>query len=587
MYYPVMASLITKTKKGRPYLYWVRSARVDGKPRIVEQVYLGPKERVLRELKEAYAQGARPEPCRLQRLQTREFGASALLWHWAERLQLAQIVDRHVPPPARRRRTHLSVGQYLVIAAINRAVDVRSKRALYRDWYQGSVLSRLLPATEGALSSQRFWDHMDRVEPEHLEAIQRDLLERLEDLFGLGDRALLYDTTNFYSFIDTFNERCELPQRGDNKQKRTDLRQVGLALFEDESTGLPIHHQCYAGNRPDSRQFPEAWGELLRTWTGAFERTPEQLTLVFDAGNTSKANLRGLEKRSVHYVGAVPPSWVPELLEVELADYEKLELAGTKHLKVYRSRRELWGAERTLLVVFSPSLYAQQRATMNRQQQQAEAKLLQLADAIDAWRETGRGKGHQRSSVERKIARWSKREHLHEYLELELDTDEAERVVALRWRWNLDQKRQIQRRWFGKRMLVTDHRDWEELDLVLAYRRLCQTERLFRITKARRGPWWPMYHWTDSKIRVHALYCHFALLMLAIVQKTLREAGLCLDIDRAIHQLQLIDEALVVYTDGRADRILTDMNPLQQRLVQTLGLDQLARTMGTTILKKT
>ena len=46
-----MASLVYKKKKGREYAYWVRSARVNGKTRIVEQIYLGPKDRFLEELK--------------------------------------------------------------------------------------------------------------------------------------------------------------------------------------------------------------------------------------------------------------------------------------------------------------------------------------------------------------------------------------------------------------------------------------------------------------------------------------------------------------------------------------------------------
>lgn len=83
-------------------------------------------------------QHLRPPP--LRRAQIKEFGASALLWHWAERLQPAEIVDRHVPPPPRRRRTPLSVGQYLMTAARNRAIDVGGKRALYEDWYQGGVV---------------------------------------------------------------------------------------------------------------------------------------------------------------------------------------------------------------------------------------------------------------------------------------------------------------------------------------------------------------------------------------------------------------------------------------------------------------
>jgi len=63
--YPTGATIIYKKKGGREYAYWVRSARVNGKPRIVEQVYLGPKDRFLEQVKAAYTQGrgsGRP-PC--------------------------------------------------------------------------------------------------------------------------------------------------------------------------------------------------------------------------------------------------------------------------------------------------------------------------------------------------------------------------------------------------------------------------------------------------------------------------------------------------------------------------------------------
>jgi transposase len=99
-----------------------------------------------------------------------------------------------------------------------------------------------------------------------------------------------------------------------------------------------------------------AWEAFLRQWPGETDRRAEQLTLVFDGGNTSKANLRHLDEHAVHYVGGVPVSWQPDLLEVELSEYGKLELGGTKHVKAYRTKRELWGKERTVVVVFSPTL---------------------------------------------------------------------------------------------------------------------------------------------------------------------------------------------------------------------------------------
>jgi len=91
--------------------------------------------------------------------------------------------------------------------------------------------------------------------------------------------------------------------------------------------------------------------------------------------------------------------------------------------------------------------------------ERSDAKLHTLAAAIERWHETRRGKGYLRSSVEKEIARWSAREHLREYLEVELET-QGERVVKLTWRWNRAHKRQLQRCWLGKRVLVTDNHHW-------------------------------------------------------------------------------------------------------------------------------
>lgn len=584
MYYPTMATIVYKKKKGNEYAYWVRSARVDGNPRIVEQVYLGPKDRFLKEVKAAYTRDRSPGPTPLERVGSKEFGATAWLWKWAEELGLREIVDRHVPAPPGRRNTQLSVGQYLVIAALNRAVDPKSKRSLYEDWYKDSVLSRLWKAKAQELSSQRFWDHMDQVEVEHIEEIQRDVMMVLAERFGVGGETILYDSTSFFTFLDTFNERGELAQRGNNKQKRMDLRQLSLALFEDRETSLPLYHRCYAGNEPDARAFPLAWEAFLRQWPGEIDRKAEQLTLVFDGGNTSKANLRHLDENAVHYVGGVPVSWEPDLLEVELSKYGKLELGGTKHVKAYRTQRELWGKERTVVVVFSPTLYRAQRKSMNREEAKAEERLRELAGQIDAWRESRRGKGHRERSVRRKIHQWTSREHLRDYLDVQVEA-EGDRVARLTWTWDEERKRSVQRRYLGKKMIVTDQHDWDDASIVLAYRRLTRTESLFKMSKSDPGLWWPMFHWTDSKIRVHALYCFFALLLVAILRLKLREAGVVTNVGRAVERLAKVRESVVVYTNGATDRVLMELDETQQELAQALKLTELAEQLGTTVLE--
>jgi len=50
VYYPYMASIVGKKRGNQTYYYLVESARVDGKPRIVDQQYLGSAQEVMARL---------------------------------------------------------------------------------------------------------------------------------------------------------------------------------------------------------------------------------------------------------------------------------------------------------------------------------------------------------------------------------------------------------------------------------------------------------------------------------------------------------------------------------------------------------
>jgi len=116
----------------------------------------------------------------------------------------------------------------------------------------------------------------------------------------------------------------------------------------------------------------------------------------------------------------------------------------------------------------------------------------------------------------------------------------------------------------------------------MAYHKLWEAERLFRIS--RDGPWWPMCHWTDSKVRVHAFYCYLALLLLAILHRQLEDAGISLSVDRCIDRLEALQETLVIYTNGASERVLSERDPLQDQLFLALGLGPIAEQLGTTTL---
>ena len=563
-------------------MYWVRSARVNGKPRIVEQVYLGPRDRVMQDIYKHFTVDKKEQMPELKRVSVREFGASALLYSVACELGLIELIDAVTGQPAN--CTSLSVGVYLVIAAINRAIYPTSKRAI-SEWYPSSVLSRLLVASKEELSSQRFWDHMDMVERPLLDLIQKELLKRTGNLFALDDSFLIYDTTNYYTFISTFNSRCSLAQRGRNKQKRADKRQISLALVTDEENGFPLYHTCYEGNLTDLMSLQPIVASLsvqFSTDSPSIEEAKRGCpTIILDKGNVSKENLLAILNSSFSFIAAIPKNWVKNLYDIPLADFKPLSISETKRVKVYSAENSSLatklGIKGKVVVSFSPTFYRKQVRTLDLLQKQAEQKLLNLSDSIKKEKRTEK-------SIQTEIKNILRHDHLKDFCQHNLTTEEG-KVVSLTWNWDQKKKVQIKHKNYGKTVLYTNRQNISDERIVNAYRSQAKLEQVFRISKSRRpGLWWPAYHWTDSKIRVHALTCFIALILIKVVSMRLEKERISISVENLIERLRQIQEAKIIYANGSTQKVIVERTEQQEEIFKALKLDQLAEQMGNTIL---
>jgi transposase len=285
-----MASLTPKAIHGRTYYYARECQRIHGKPKIVKTTYLGSLEHIL----QAVATAQKPIPPKSAR--PASFGDVAAFWDQAQQLGLVQLIDAQLPKPDQ----GLSVGQYLVLAAINRAACPTSKAKLAR-WYHRTILPRLLPATSDQLSSQAFWNHMERVSEADIQAVEQQLSQRLVQQLGLNLRTLVYDGTNFFTFINT-RTPASLPGRGHNKQHRGDLRQVSLGLLVSTDFHVPLFHQVYAGNLTDATAFQTVSEELAQRHRQLAQGC-EHITLVFDKGNNSTEAFETLDASPFHPAG--------------------------------------------------------------------------------------------------------------------------------------------------------------------------------------------------------------------------------------------------------------------------------------------
>ena len=301
-----MASVVGKRRGKQTYYYLVESARVDGKPRIVSQEYLGTAE----ELVTAMRGDGLGLP---DRTQHKEFGAVAAAWGLLEDPGVVSIIDETAR--ARRSDAGASAGAYLALAALNRLAAPCSKLA-FSDWWATTAAPRFTKIPARVLDHRRFWDAMHAVELGDLERVSQAITLRMVDLFGLDCSSVALDMTNFATFIDTGNDKAPVAQRGKAKQKRTDLRLVGLGLVVTREGGIPLAWHAYPGDKPDVTQFPTLIAALRTRHEAICAATghrPADMTVVFDAGQNSQDNFAYLAGTGLHYIGSVPASDCPDL----------------------------------------------------------------------------------------------------------------------------------------------------------------------------------------------------------------------------------------------------------------------------------
>jgi transposase len=560
-----MASLIAKKKANQLYYYVVESARVDGKPRIVHQTYLGTAEKVAALVKDRTA----PLPLEATAL---DLGLPGALWLAAQQTGVFDLLQSLWPQP----RSGPSPAHYLLLAAIHRICQPGPKTEV-ADWYDRTILRSLWDFPSERFRSQEFWDCFDRIPEEQLEQAQIRLVGVWKQKQLVGRRLLAYDTTNFYTYVASTNTRNELAQRGHNKQGRHNLRQVGLSYVMDGDNGLSLCHHVYPGNRADAEELPEALSRI-----GALldrNQIPrDSVTLVLDKGSAALANTLELEKAGVGWISALPWNQAPAQLRDR--SVEQLPACGSSQPGVRAAGEKMFvhGKEYLCVLKYSACFASEQlnstTATLAKVTQNLRRLAAELSKPQARFTEPG---------IRNKIQRWLLdpfvREVLHYGLELRdnrwhLTFEVDSHALSQLWSQRL-----------GRTVLLTNRMDWTAEQVVAAYSGQQQIERVFRGLKD--GEWlgWgPMYHWTDSKIRVHAFYCMLGISLLQYVHRQSQSAWPDLTVEQLIEQLSPIQQFLLLYPPlgdkgpNRVATVLSKQTLAQQALANSLGLDQLCST---------
>jgi transposase len=319
-----------------------------------------------------------------KRLRVEEFGSLWAANQLDSDVDLAGIVDSVIPQA--RNETGPTVGEYFLYCVLNRMVESRSKRAL-PEWYSDTAIQQIRPVDIDELTSQRYWEKWDRVDEKALEEIAGRFFEKIWELESPEADCLLFDTTNYYSFMASDTD-SDLMRRGKNKASRHSLRQVGLGLLVSRQSRLPLYYRVYPGNVHDSRLFHSVLDEMFGVVCG-LDRTKERLTVVIDKGMNSEGNYTWIdEHQRVHFVTTYSTYFAQELAMTPLEKFEPIDLERNQRqaakgkefdcLVAYRTTGEYWGRQRTVVVTHNPVTARKQNYTLDDKLLVMRAQLLQM-----------------------------------------------------------------------------------------------------------------------------------------------------------------------------------------------------------------
>jgi len=540
-----LGTIVGKKIKNNTYYYYVESKRVDGKPRYVNQVYLGSAEHI----KDKMEAQKDKQPLYSE---IEAFGDVCLLYDMAQKLSLTETLDQCLP----KRNQGVSLGTYALIAAINRAVAPTAKMNI-ADWFSKTILKKLLDIPKGGLSCQRFWDNMDIIKDEHINCFEEIFLEEILGKYPINTSRLIYDATNFFTFFDVDND-SELAKAGHGKDKGTRLKIVGLSMMITPDFNVPLLYDVYPGNTHDSVEFNEMVVKMKDRYTKITGR-PADITISFDRGNNAEDNLKTLEGGKVrfNYVGGLRLSQVNALLEIPKTNYSLLRTAQCgRKIKVYRKKMSLYNRELTVLITYDPKLHKKHMHAHEENISKTQTELEELQQQLinRTGMETIKGQPMTEESVSNRLKGIISRDHMRKIFTTNIIINGRPDRPLLTFRVDKKASNAIARKRFGKRAFFTDRHEWANEEIVSAYNNAWHVEGAFRQLKdTEHLSIRPFFHWTDQKIKVHIFFCILAYRLCCLLNHELKDAGIEISIDKMLRSISEIKKVTTVFGIKKSD----------------------------------
>ena len=590
-----MSGSIVKRQKGNKiYYYYHSSYRVkldlsnkgkrkgSGKSKVITTTkYLGTAEDIYKGLTQGQEKA--------NKILTYLYGLPMALYFAAKKIKLIETINEVIPE----RINGISIGEYLLIAAINRVGKHHSK-AKIGNWFKKTTLPEKMKIDPSKLTSEAYWKAYDAVIPqkkvyEKMEEykdrrknrmtyeetqsyLTENIIWRLEEgiyknlfkAYHFTTDTLLYDTTNFYNYISGSNERCILPQTGKSKDGKHSNRQVGLLVAVESEFGFPLSHCIYQANAHDSSIFPEALTRISQRLS-EFNQGVNDYIVVFDKGNNSQKNMEKVRKISgiKGIVGSLGFNSFKHLRRIPLKNYK----GGYQKWKFVELEDEAFGEKAKVVMTYSEKEKIHELKNFNKKIVETQQKMEELVKKSKTKNIT-----NLKNTIDKKLNQWKIKSSLaSKYITYELIQEQEEIIVKIRKTTNAKNK-QLE---FGKRILFTYNHDLSAETIMRLYHDKHKVEDVFRnFKKGAIVDYSPLYHWTDSKIRVQCFVNVLAYLLIKLVEKEVSMSGDRLTLSTLTKLLEEIHEIVMVYSIHKVVKEISYPAELHKEIGKIFHFDQ-------------
>jgi transposase len=456
-------------------------------------------------------------------------------------------------------------------------------------WYETTDIQRIRPLRLESLNSQNFWNHWDRISDSDLDKIKTAFFKRVYSLLPPQEHRLIIEATN----ISPAPKPTAFPAMPQADQEflaeHFPEQQLGLALITEGNTGVPLFYQSYSGGLPENGFYNHM--EHLLARVTSLGVAAKNVTLLLNQEMAAESLIAQVDaKEGMHFIASCAPDFASDLTEISLKDFHplpgKLEVkyppAAPEDDKIlyYETKATFWNRQRRVILTFDPRSFHRSYQELGKKVQRVRKEMATFqqryaqetaqanaADSIKAHLEAL----CQRLKISHSLFQINfVQEKGQSRMEFQLDHRQMAGVV----------------RHFGKNILITDHEDWSVEDIydVCVTRAVLGPDfgngkangRSLGNVKDNRSLFQkallPLYHWTDSKIRIHLFVCVAALTYLTLLCQRLAAADINLTPTEAMEELRTLRTAIYFKdSENKLKRVLEEINPQQAAILEVLG----------------